>query len=544
VTHCRLVIIPTIVAFLAGCPAPEVEPSDTDPDSDTQTEAPMCVDGSTPLPFISDGGGNLFGDVATDFSFTQLDGSTFTFSEAFSGCDSYVFVVYRTGYTSSDQIFDGSHAGILLQSTDNVHYIIMSDEASDEGRAQRVQKVKEQIDSMGMASWDGRVHYSSDSPVVATGSLSAMFMDYQSFSINPANAVDLGSRGKARSPVLSMFGVDRGQRWDSGGSPSDYVGGPASYRMATALGPFYNHRHSVAKYADESEGTEIVLQEGLTKERVFLRTVTLPENMASFDSLEFDVEVTCHERNVFACSEWDRIARIDICLDGEECTQQREMVRWITPYWRRGQRRWVMDASPLLGQVPVESKATFRVTMGPGWERATEREIRVALRLSDQGGPKPQPAQFVFGGGNFNENYNTRETKVFTPPASAKRVELVYLVSGHGQTQGDNCAEWCDHRHIFSVNGTELPEIKHDSAIGGRGCADQSSSGVSPGQWGNWPQERAYWCPGLPVPVERIDITDQVVLGSENSLDYRGAFKTREPKGGTISLSSFVVWYE
>jgi hypothetical protein len=66
---------------------------------------------------------------------------------------------------------------------------------------------------------------------------------------------------------------------------------------------------------------------------------------------------------------------------------------------------------------------------------------------------------------------------------------------------------------------------------------------VIPGQWGNWAQSRAYWCPGLPVQAVRTDITALVTPGSENELTYEGAFRTGAPNGGDIALSAYVVWY-
>jgi hypothetical protein len=76
------------------------------------------------------------------------------------------------------------------------------------------------------------------------------------------------------------------------------------------------------------------------------------------------------------------------------------------------------------------------------------------------------------------------------------------------------------------------------------GCAERSNEGVVPGQWGNWSQSRAGWCPGLPVETVRFDITDQVVLGEENSLEYLGSYQGGTPAGGSISKSTYVVWYQ
>ena len=300
--------------------------------------------------------------------------------------------------------------------------------------------------------------------------------------------------------------------------------------------------------AAETDVTVVSLLDETTTGRVFTREVTLPDAsaMAAFDSLEVDVEIICDERNPFACSEWDRIADIQLCADGAACTERREIARWITPYCRRGRQHWAIDASPFLALLRAGGATSFFVELGPEWERATEWTARVSLRLRTRGGEaRAMGAEPAFRGGAFGATYNDRMPVSFTPPAEATRVELVTILSGHGQESGNNCAEWCDHRHTFSVNGAALPAIAHEGpSIGSaRGCAALASEGVLPGQWGNWAQSRAYWCPGLPVEAGRTDITSMVRLGEVNELTYAGSFGTSAPAGGDIALSSYVVWY-
>jgi hypothetical protein len=280
-------------------------------------------------------------------------------------------------------------------------------------------------------------------------------------------------------------------------------------------------------------------------ERVFIVTQDLPTDLSAFDTLELDVQVICDARNPFACSEWDRNARIEVCLDGETCADRRELVRWITPYWRRGERRWAIDASPLLPLLSGGTQ-TFRIEMGPYWERATPRRTRMAVRLSTRGVPRAIGAELMYRGANFDSTYNDREPIPFTPAAGASKVELFTIVSGHGQDGTTNCAEWCDHRHRYTVNEAPVETIAPEAGIGGLpGCALMAKKGVSPGQWGNWAALRAYWCPGLPVEGITRDLTPLVTLGSENMMDYSATLgELGTPGGGNIDLSTYVVWYE
>ncbi len=199
----------------------------------------------------------------------------------------------------------------------------------------------------------------------------------------------------------------------------------------------------------------------------------------------------------------------------------------------------------ILGLMRAGGAQHFHIEMGPAWERATERHARIALRLASRGGPRSEGVTHVFGGGGFGAAYNDREPVRVAIPAEATRVELVSILSGHGQTDGDNCAEWCDHRHQFAVNGHELPVLRPDDVVGTlRGCALRVVDGVPPGQGGNWAPGRAYWCPGLPVDAVRVDVTEHVTPGEEAELTYRGNFRGMEPRGGDIALNAYLVWYD
>ena len=71
----------------------------------------------------------------------------------------------------------------------------------------------------------------------------------------------------------------------------------------------------------------------------------------------------------------------------------------------------------------------------------------------------------------------------------------------------------------------------------------RADEGVVPGQWGNWSQSRAGWCPGLPVETVRFDITSQVTL-IENTVTYEASFNGGELRGGDIAKNTYIVWYQ
>ncbi len=526
------------------------------PDASEPRPPDVCDALSLPRrPFDEGASGMAFGDRAGDFTVRTLSGETWNLREQWTGCESYVFVVYLVG-TYGDALFRSGVEGILRNSAPNVHYFFASYEPDEDGRRVRLETLKERIDTAivrrfptdeEQAAQQRRVHYVVDRITEVGGSVGPFFADYTTFA--RTSVVDIGDGRRAPAPALHVFGIDRDQRWDPGDNLNEYVGGPVLLDMAGYLGPFYDFKARLEdRLASEAGVVTRTLVDTTTTARVFTTTVALPgaAEMEGFDTLELDVRINCSARNPFACSEWDRIANVFLCTDGS-CAERHEIARWITPYWRRGEQRWAIDASPMLGLMRAGGSRTFMVETGPSWERATSYDARVTLRLSTRGNGKLRAMGAVpaFGGGVFDSSYNTREPLRFTAPASARRVELVTILSGHGQTANDNCAEWCDHRHRFTVEGEALPEIVSGAGIGStRGCAERAKDGVPPGQWGNWGPQRAFWCPGLPVDALSTDLTPHVTPGVEAELRYSANFRGGMPRGGDIALSSYVVWYE
>ncbi len=508
-------------------------------------------------------GGFAFGftDIAGDFTATTLNGQ-FGLRDEWTGCESYVFLTYfpdlrgaPDGPWVGDLLWGSQLQDLVLTGPRNVRYFFVSYEPDPAARQQRMQDQRERflqtvdawVDDAGeRAFWRRRVHFVTDRVTEIDGSIGRFFSDYMAFLFDPANVVDLGGRGQAQPPLPFAFAIDRFQRWDPVGSLSPVVGQNPTWGMASFAAHFFNHKAGVED-RDQAEDADVftIMDEDVTA-RHLIRTVELPpeELMTAYDTAVFDIEVTCPHRNVFACSEWDRIARIEYCLD-EACDERREVARWITPYWRRGTRRWMIDASPFLGLFSDGGTQTFKLVMGPNWERGTSRKATFKLRLSTRGTPKSLGLKKVYGGGGFNADYNMNHGPVsFSVPAAADRAELVLILSGHGQSDGDNCSEWCDHRHNFAVNGQAIAEIRSEIPIGAlRGCADKAAEGVPPGQFGNWAPGRAFWCPGWPVDAMRFDITDYLIGNNMESLTYSANLAGRPPGGGNIDLSVYVVWY-
>ena len=183
---------------------------------------------------------------------------------------------------------------------------------------------------------------------------------------------------------------------------------------------------------------------------------------------------------------------------------------------------------------------------------------RLKLRFRNTGQSiRPTSITRLFTGGKFNLSYNGKyEPLSVDIPATAKKVEILAHISGHGWGSDiENCAEFCNHTHHFSVNGTEF---MHDQPWVGKmyGCAEQVPMGTVPNQYGTWTIGRAGWCPGKEVTPFIADVTAEVTPGETATITYKGLFDGQdyEPKadpngnsngfGANIWMESWLVVYE
>jgi hypothetical protein len=267
--------------------------------------------------------------------------------------------------------------------------------------------------------------------------------------------------------------------------------------------------------------------------------VALPDAtaMAAFDTLELDLTLACNGTGEYGtCPAWDYIVNLYLCDRDAPDQCDVELGRWITTYHRWG--RWVHDVSPLLPL--LKDGGTRRLAF------YTQQAYRVglSLRLSNAGrATVPSEATPLFSGGDFGPAYNDGRLPRTVPiPADAKRVTLAITVTGHGGAQPGNCAEFCSPDHHFSVNGNDHV-VQFTEPGDPEGCMRQTAQGTVPNQYGTWWYGRDGWCPGREVPMQVIDVTDDVTPGQDATFEYRGFYQGAPyPSGGaSIVLASWLV---
>ena len=486
-------------------------------------------------------------DTAGPFVLPTTKGD-WDFKREWTGEDSYVFLMYAPGDLGdySTTLYKGSLVrDVLAKSPPHVHYFFLP-LRRDTGWAEARDRWQAELEG-AEGYWAKRVHFTDTFAVDLPGWIGEMMK------------ARVASRPAYKQYDTMGFAIDRFQRIREVGM----LGQLGSNGIVPKLSFLVNEPlHYEFEWARERAlaarpATVVSLAKAQTVYDTFETDVTLPDaaTMATFDTLEADLTTDCVDHRDGECGAWDYLSHLWVCEPpaaadagaGDAGTPawrcDAELARWITSYWREG--RWVTDISgvlPLLKGGATHFKWRANGQFDP---RKTNYVVSLSLRLSNQKrGMRPVAAIPLWQGGNWNPSYDDAHPELQVDvPAGAKKVELYTLITGHGAATG-NCAEFCDHEHLFAVNGA----VKKRSFPGARsalGCANDVNKGVVPNQLGTWYFGRGGWCPGQDVAPAIFDVTSAAKVGQANTLSYKTTFGGQpvDVARGNIVLSSYlVVW--
>lgn len=197
------------------------------------------------------------------------------------------------------------------------------------------------------------------------------------------------------------------------------------------------------------------------------------------------------------CDWWDRLGHLSLVTGETEL----ELARFITPYRVGGQ--FEVDVTDL--QRVLEGERTLRVFIdtwvGPGHANGAGWLVDASFDFVG-GVPSPDPVaviplwapqRVVYG----DPARPVDVTATATLPDGLTGARLRALVTGHGQGNVDNCAEFCAKDHTFTVDAETITrELWRDD------CATTAV----PNQQGTWRYARAGWCPGAMVTPWSADV--------------------------------------
>lgn len=221
------------------------------------------------------------------------------------------------------------------------------------------------------------------------------------------------------------------------------------------------------------------------------------------------------------CDSWDRFATLGLVTEkGQNGAPDKviEIARYITPY--KVTAAWdidVTDLRPLLSG-DVTLRAFIDTWVGPGSPYGAGWLVTASFEM--KGGapakvpvavlPVWDPTYVVYGDPAKPIEGTVKAYDVMLPAASSYALRT--FITGHGQGNAGNCAEFCKKTHTLTVGG-----VDHAQPIWRADCATTAVSG----QQGTWKYSRAGWCPGADVIPWVLDITPDVNGAASAPVGYK-----------------------
>lgn len=412
------IIVPLLLAM--GCGDKDTPDTDTTPTPDTDTPGDtgeptvdFCTaQGLTVRPWNDAGTTGDFDTPVPDFTWNiqDVDGveSTWTMSEEWSGCDSYMFINYYGESNYPVEIDVRREIKTWLENSPrNVHYFFFSYDQNPmpvlENITEEINTAIDDLDDQELAEhWRQRIHYVTDSPWEAdwVGNLNNQYYISGKY-VLWSSSVD--RFGHVRE---NGYFCDPTDGWST--CPPEFLVYEPTYFN------FESDREEVlAAEADEVTIVNVWTNEpasdpGWAGVRIYA-DVDLPDadTMATFDTMAFDLTLKCADYpEGMNCPAWDYLVYAYLCDEDDPNTEEDESTscgteigRWITTYWRPG--RWVHDVSPFLAL--LQDGGTRRIA----FYTTQYYDVSMDIRLSNKGkGQRPVALEPLFTGGYLNNTYN------------------------------------------------------------------------------------------------------------------------------------------
>jgi Peptide-N-glycosidase F, C terminal/Peptide-N-glycosidase F, N terminal len=238
-----------------------------------------------------------------------------------------------------------------------------------------------------------------------------------------------------------------------------------------------------------------------------------------YSSIVLHVTLSCPQAG---CDHWDRFGTLGVVTkQGSGGTPDTvvEIARFMTPYCVGATWDYdVTDLRPLLaGSVKLQAFIDTWVPQGNpaanggGWLLTASLDFKggVPAKIPLAALPIWTMTQ-VWYGDPAKPASGSIPPQMVTLPAGATAYAMRTFVTGHGQGNADNCAEFCSKAHTLTVGTTPFTR-----QVWRTDCATTDA----PGQCGTSMYPRAGWCPGADVKPWQADVT-QAVGATTASVSY------------------------
>jgi hypothetical protein len=232
--------------------------------------------------------------------------------------------------------------------------------------------------------------------------------------------------------------------------------------------------------------------------------IILPRHTEDFEKIYLHFQVDCPSTG---CDPWDQPAAFYLETPGGSY----ELARYITPYGK-GCGPWAIDITDFKSVLkgPVTIRSYIQVWGSSGWL------VDASLQFVETGTPIYQNLNalwetnnWVYGDPDISYDLPAQSIEVATNTEAA---HMRMTITGHGQGNTENAAEFSNKTHEIMVNGglSDTHNLwKNDCEF--NTCANQ---------FGTWLFDRAGWCPGQEVTPLVHNLSDAITPGSDITLDY------------------------
>ena len=247
--------------------------------------------------------------------------------------------------------------------------------------------------------------------------------------------------------------------------------------------------------------------------------VTFPV-AGTYDQVTLTLTLACPDNK---CDPWDRAGTLGLVVSegdaGTEDDQVIELARFMTPYGVGG--TWTYDLTDLrpLFRGPMKLRGFIDTWVGPGSNYGNGWALTTSI-VFHGGTPARTPVAVlplwqhgsdgsVVVGDPAKPLSKSLPSLAVTLPVAASAVAVRSIVTGHGQGNAGNCAEFCKLAHTTTV-GSDAHTLTPWRA-------DCRQTAVA-GQQGTWTLSRAGWCPGADVKPWSFDVsglTEAALAGRE-----------------------------
>jgi hypothetical protein len=274
----------------------------------------------------------------------------------------------------------------------------------------------------------------------------------------------------------------------------------------------------------------------------------------TYQSIDLHLQLDCPSGG---CDHWDRFGSLGVVVSGNVV----EVARFITtfgvaaPAWDYD----LTDLAPLLrgnltvqGFIDTWSPQGNAAANGAGWlvtatftfKGGVPAKVPVANLPVWSWPPNADPPNSAQYGDPSDPIGNHLKPQTIALPPGASSYALRTFITGHGQGNGSNCAEFCQATHTITVGTSAFTHTPwRTCCTPDPACESQSNptpaAGVTPGQYGTYQYPRSGWCPGAAVDPWVQDVTHAVGTGMQGfSYGVDGYVNACRPDAPTCNMSA------